>query len=815
MNKIIVVGHPYSGYEEIEKLLMSCGMKEALPSRREGFMPAQISETLVKAHGAIPVQKIRSADPLQQIDVGPVWQGMVLDLMLANMDQSLWGWSDIQAIYLLEYWKIQDPQIVFVLVFDEPQSVFTRLPLNQASTTSEEQDARLNAWVAYNSALLNFHLRSPERSLLVHARQVKTAAQSSLQKISARINASLQLPGDTWPGKNPDESDRLDQDSIVLQKKNKQVPALWDQEEKNLLTDWLVQQLLEEYPQATELYEELQAAASLPHRRNSAQNFTGLQLAANRNEEASHRQKAWSAFVAQQMALQERAERINVLQQQVQESESTIALLGKTKTELERQVKERSLLLEHLGKAHDEQAQLAQQYQVQIEQLSQAKVVAEQQMQERQHLLMENSKAFHALEANKQQLKAEFQQQLQKAHASLKSSEQENHLLLEQLHKVQEELEHYYLQEKQLSQAKATAEKQVQELIQQLEKLTKACEEQAMWAQEREAQLNTLTRAKAIMDAQLQEQTQQLGQMSKVCDEQTKLSQQRQGKVQQLEIAQQASQQEARLLLEQLHKVQEELEHQYLRVQQQEKSLADLPKIKIDLRNSQEKVKQLQQTEIIANKLKAELQNVREKAGQLESYQKQVSKLQEELKALQSKAEQLQQSEVNLKKQLQDELTKVPAVSLKNENELLLSQLHKVQEELERYYIDNCQLKAEILKSKPKEHRGAANRIKQQLPYRLGALMISKSGSVKGVMSMPWILRAEEQRIREEMRANGDDKLPPIGEYWDAHEAEKVKRHLSYRLGSAWVMRTQSLGGWFTLPWALYTEIKAFRKDRK
>lgn len=41
MNKILIVGHPQSGFEEVEQVLHDCGMAYAQPSRREGFLPAE------------------------------------------------------------------------------------------------------------------------------------------------------------------------------------------------------------------------------------------------------------------------------------------------------------------------------------------------------------------------------------------------------------------------------------------------------------------------------------------------------------------------------------------------------------------------------------------------------------------------------------------------------------------------------------------------------------------------------------------------------------------------------------------------------
>lgn len=729
MNKIIIVGHPYSGHEEVQRLLAECGMASAVPSRRDNLMPAQISQTLLKAHGAVPFDGLQTGQQLQQIRVAPVWQGMVLDLMLANLDQALWGWADTDAVYLLDYWKEQDPQVVFVLVYDTPEAVFTRAPLELAVASEEELQRRIDAWVAYNSALLHFHLRNPGRSVLVNATQVQASVNSTLHHISAHIKAPLQLPfgllataASHTPQEMSAEADTIE--SLTARLKTMQgsqfkkarkrlraqlevlqaaassgaeglvavqhhgvtatasavdlplgpAPSAYSQGHlgNDVLAKLLARQLLQAHPQATQLYEELQAAATLAHGMDVRPTNAVPALPA---ESSLATYQAWQALVQQRLHLQEQTrltktqmEQIKTLQQQMEEGTSA--------------AQEKQL---HL------QAQL-------------------QQTQE-------------SLEGHQQLT----QQQKQ-------AVEEESQRLLDQLHQVQEELESRYLQ-----------------------------------VQQQEKNLAELPKVKADLKAALDKAAafKEVGQ-------------------------------ENQMLLEQLHKVQEELESRYLQAQQQEKTLAELPKAKADLKAAQEKAGKLQQVETMANKLKADLKTAQDTAKKLQPYQAQANKLQTELKAAQERA-----------LQLQTERAKAPATELQKENELLLLQLHKVQEELERYFIENSQSKASA-----KPIYGAADRVKQQLPYRLGASMIKKSGSVTGVLSMPWALRAEEKRIRAEIAVN-DGHLPPLAEYKDAHEAEYVQRHLSYRLGNTWVKRTQSLGGWITLPVALYAEVKAFRKERK
>ena len=64
----------------------------------------------------------------------------------------------------------------------------------------------------------------------------------------------------------------------------------------------------------------------------------------------------------------------------------------------------------------------------------------------------------------------------------------------------------------------------------------------------------------------------------------------------------------------------------------------------------------------------------------------------------------------------------------------------------------------------------------------------------------------------------GDEQLsnlPPLYMYRDVHEANRVKRHLSYQLGEILVHKRQSLFGFITLPFAIYKTVSQFKKMRK
>lgn len=198
-----------------------------------------------------------------------------------------------------------------------------------------------------------------------------------------------------------------------------------------------------------------------------------------------------------------------------------------------------------------------------------------------------------------------------------------------------------------------------------------------------------------------------------------------------------------------------------------------------------------------------------------EKLQTQLSQLQAQQSQITKLANELDQS----KKLLANPPTQVQALpapklkELEEENDLLLTQLHQVQEELERYYLENQSLKKNQVKPKAKLY-GAADRIQQQLTYRLGATLIANSRSLEGWLRMPFAVRREVRAYRVDISKKGKQNLPPIHSYADAYEAERYKQHLSYKLGQALLRHIKTPWGWFVLPFALLHTINNFKKAR-
>lgn len=649
MNKILIVGHPQSGYEEVEELLNACGMASAQPSRRDGFLPQQISATLCKAHNAGTLQCIGAASDVQQIEAGPIWHGMALDLMLGNLDQPFWGWADPQSIWLLDYWSQLDPTITFVLVYDKPQTVLTRLDV-QAAAKLEPQalQQRVQGWAAYNGALLRFFLRHPQRCLLVHTQQVRESAASYLQQMRARINAPWsermgELVGDLEMPAGDAVAELQIGNATAASSATPWTPLTPHRPAPDALAAFLADALLSQHPASLQLYEELQASANLP-------------LGDEASQAVPAALDAWQSMVARQLELQTQASQIDDMEQAAQ------------------------LLQTRL----DDAQSLALQKQALVEQLDAACQHAEQLAQRRQQLLDEQTRLRSTEAQHHEQRLAELVIAREALEARQREAEGENELLLNQLHQVQEELERHYLD--------------AQQKAQRLDALQQA-----------EASLRQITG-------------------------------------------------------------------------QQEKQLAEKQK------QFAEKQKQLAEQQ----------QQLSQLTKQEQEAQKRLQALQTELNSARTKASE-------------------PPPELLQENELLLNQLHQVQEELERYYLEAQKLKQKAAPAKPAEpvYYGAGQRIRQQLSYKLGATMIERSRTVGGWFSMPVELLRVARQHKRELPLRAAQKLPPIHKYRDAHEAERHRNHLSYRLGQTLLKNARSPIGWMRLPSAIRHEVRAFRRRQQ
>lgn len=268
MSRIIITGHPASGLEEVEELLVRSGMMPALHSRREGMLPEEVTSTLCKAHNAPSVRTPASESEFRQFEVDSVWHSLILDLLLGNSDQELWGWADSQAIFLLDHWRSLDQQTFFLLVYDQPHGVL----LKAAQSSNEAMEGvvmrqHLLNWQAYNGAMLRFYLRNPERCLLINARQVASDATRFVSLLQNRLHMpnAFALPG-------PVQGTNGQLPKGELAKSVEQALLLTGGDPADTLRAihaedveyFIVNKYLEDHPAYLDVYQELEASADIP-----------------------------------------------------------------------------------------------------------------------------------------------------------------------------------------------------------------------------------------------------------------------------------------------------------------------------------------------------------------------------------------------------------------------------------------------------------------------------------------------------------------------------------------------------------------------
>jgi len=158
------------------------------------------------------------------------------------------------------------------------------------------------------------------------------------------------------------------------------------------------------------------------------------------------------------------------------------------------------------------------------------------------------------------------------------------------------------------------------------------------------------------------------------------------------------------------------------------------------------------------------------------------------------------------------------------ENSLLLEQLHVVQEELEKIYLENLQLKnnssnnssANISKSHSQLIYGDADRIKNELTYKLGNILVVYGNTFKGLILIPFLLIKTVKKYRAENININEKKLPPKFSYFNLDQADNIKKkHLSYRFGLVILSHYRSPIGWVKMPFALYLAYRKFKQNRQ
>lgn len=190
MTVMLSLGVPNSGFQKIHELMMSVGLGEAKKSKREDYLPTEITEKLCEKYNCLGT----NYSELEQLSPGKMWHSLASDLMLGNLDQKEWGWSDSNSICLLNFWKEFEPQLNFLLVYTSPQAYLAEYFINNNHEANEAAASKaLAIWKNYNTELLKFYLENKERSLLLNLEAALGQMANVLSKLDEKFGCQLKL----------------------------------------------------------------------------------------------------------------------------------------------------------------------------------------------------------------------------------------------------------------------------------------------------------------------------------------------------------------------------------------------------------------------------------------------------------------------------------------------------------------------------------------------------------------------------------------------------------------------------------------------
>ena len=238
---IIVTGMHRSGTSLTASLLQSAGINfgDRLMGEGQGNAKGHFEDLdFVEFHqNVLQSQGISVAGWTQQnkIEVQQQYLGVAKALISARGDRSIWGWKDPRTTLFLDFWSRLIPDAKYLFVYRSPWEVLDSLFRRGDVIFRTNPNFAVAQWCNYNQAVLNFFQRYPEQSLLVDIDSIIQSGDRLIDLINQKFGLKLRSP------------ESLYQESLFT--------SNIDYHRQALITKL--------FPQAVELYEQLQQQANL------------------------------------------------------------------------------------------------------------------------------------------------------------------------------------------------------------------------------------------------------------------------------------------------------------------------------------------------------------------------------------------------------------------------------------------------------------------------------------------------------------------------------------------------------------------------
>lgn len=417
MKIICVTGAPGSDVNQVADIFFAAGAQPAQALRQDPAL------TLSSWHEKVLAASGIKAVPGPVHQPGRFWEQLATNLFMENMHRALWAWADVRSVWMLDFWQQFEPNLHFVLVYTSPQRA-----LAEALAAEREHGADtaslMAAWEAHQKEILRFHHRNPQRTILVDAAECIAAPDTLLDACKVRWDLPLAA-----------EPAQL-----------RAAPAAAP------LVGYLAEQLRLTHPELQVLQQELEASLhALAPSRTAGSEAPDLMAAVD-----DYRQVSGAAARADALAAQ-----LETLSAQLSDLDSE---LGKVR---ESEAAQRAKLRSDYGAA----VQRAEQLETELAQATNSARTLAGEKSEHERSIAALKESLAAQQAEVTALRARLDQQAterQAEVAALKAANAEAHSeseqILLQMHQLQEEMERWYLENKQHVDVRAAKKRQIEEL---------------------------------------------------------------------------------------------------------------------------------------------------------------------------------------------------------------------------------------------------------------------------------------------------------------------------------------------------------------
>ena len=240
-NKILVTGNSNINFKEVCNVLYENNIEKPKNAKNYNISPEQIGEIILK-------EKVEKNG---EVKVSRIWDSLVFDFFLANLDNGIWAWCDKNSLDILDYWKKIDDRLFFVLVYESPLEVVKKALLEKKD--SEIEKLLLN-WENEVDKILRFYYKNKHRCMLVNASNVLVNKRKYLENISNKVNLKIEVY-------ESDSKSKLDKEELEL--------------------DSLIYKFLEDKIDILDKFEEVQTFADISYVTDRNQNIDYLKFAKN------------------------------------------------------------------------------------------------------------------------------------------------------------------------------------------------------------------------------------------------------------------------------------------------------------------------------------------------------------------------------------------------------------------------------------------------------------------------------------------------------------------------------------------------------